>query len=411
MKLWLAVPGYDGKAVSEFKRSLDKSAELMKENGIDLVNLDVLLGCCYLPIARNKLAKRFMDSDAEVFMFLDSDLSWNPYHMIEFLQQDYDIVAGIYRHKLFAESYPVHIFVDEHARPIINPLGLIKAEGVPTGFLKIKRNVFEKFIEHYGADLEIDEPDENMQAKFSYWNFFDCEKVGRQWIGEDYNFCRKWLAIGGEIWVYPDIILSHHGTDGHGNNFSFTGNYHEYLLRCPGGSKCGPVQDQYKENDIDGWMTPPELQFLYQESSKYESVVEIGSFKGRSAHALLSGLAKKVTCIDTWNYFKDGVWSDNNIYQEFLDNVKKISNNGRLQIIRDLSVNASKQFDDKSIDMVFIDAGHSVEDVRSDIEAWFPKAKKIICGHDYNWPGVQEAVDNAFGQKIKLIDSIWYVEL
>ena len=41
---------------------------------------------------------------------------------------------------------------------------------------------------------------------------------------------------------------------------------------------------------------------------------------------------------------------------------------------------------------------------------WLPKAKKIICGHDYcnAWPGVMKAVDEIFGQPDGVCGSIWY---
>jgi hypothetical protein len=70
-------------------------------------------------------------------------------------------------------------------------------------------------------------------------------------------------------------------------------------------------------------------------------------------------------------------------------------------------------FSDKTIDMVFIDANHTYDAVKADIEAWLPKVRKIICGHDYadGWPGVKQAVNEKFPQGVKTIGSIWYVEL
>jgi hypothetical protein len=60
-------------------------------------------------------------------------------------------------------------------------------------------------------------------------------------------------------------------------------------------------------------------------------------------------------------------------------------------------------------DMVFIDAGHTYEEVKSDIEVWQPVANKVICGHDYcdAWPGVVKAVDEAFGKPDKVVGTIW----
>lgn len=62
-------------------------------------------------------------------------------------------------------------------------------------------------------------------------------------------------------------------------------------------------------------------------------------------------------------------------------------------------------------DFVFIDAAHSYEAVRDDIADWLPKVKPggWFGGHDFhpNWPGVQQAVTEAFGT-VELLDGhIW----
>lgn len=74
---------------------------------------------------------------------------------------------------------------------------------------------------------------------------------------------------------------------------------------------------------------------------------------------------------------------------------------GRAQIKEMSSVEAASQIEDQTLDLVFIDADHSYEGVREDIEAWFPKVKSggWIGGHDYQNPdarfcfGVDRAVD------------------
>lgn len=420
MKLYIACPSYDGMASEGLQKSLEQSLAALPPE-IEVVDFDILTGCCYLPIARNKLVRRFMDSQADTFMFIDADIGWAfPGQFVDFLQTDVEVLAGLYRYKQWDHDYPCHIFTDKDGIPI-RENGLIKAAGVPTGFLKIQRKAFERMIDVYGESLEVDNPDHALQPKFAYWNFFDTEKVGRTWIGEDLNFCRYFLQAGGDIWVYPDITLHHYGQvyvidkDGHTvlKNHSFTGNYFEFMLRRPGGSKEGPANpDGYEITDIDGWMTKVELEFLYQESSKYESVVEIGSYKGRSTHALLSGLAKKITCIDPWDVDSEveNIFSGEKEYQTFLKNVAPFQCNGRLRVIRGHSQEVAA--DIEPVDMVFIDGDHSYESVRRDIDLYLPKAKKMICGHDYaGWPGVIQAVNETFGDSFKLIDSIWYVEV
>ncbi|MHA2085889.1 MAG: class I SAM-dependent methyltransferase [Candidatus Thorarchaeota archaeon] len=56
-----------------------------------------------------------------------------------------------------------------------------------------------------------------------------------------------------------------------------------------------------------------------------------------------------------------------------------------VNIIRDESLNAVKQFEDGQLDWVYIDADHSYDAVKADIEAWFPKVRigGLVSGDDY----------------------------
>jgi len=68
----------------------------------------------------------------------------------------------------------------------------------------------------------------------------------------------------------------------------------------------------------------------------------------------------------------------------------------RARIIKDTTHNAAEMVDDASLDFVFIDADHSTEGVRQDIEDWGPKLKETgwFFGHDIDWPTVRAAVDD-----------------
>jgi len=65
----------------------------------------------------------------------------------------------------------------------------------------------------------------------------------------------------------------------------------------------------------------------------------------------------------------------------------------RTLIISD-SLEASKCIRDEFLDFVFIDAFHTYEAVRFDIQTWFPRVKTggLVCGHDYGgWRGQRGA--------------------
>jgi hypothetical protein len=69
---------------------------------------------------------------------------------------------------------------------------------------------------------------------------------------------------------------------------------------------------------------------------------------------------------------------------------------GKTRVLRGMTADMARHVADKSLDLVYIDAGHSYEAVRADLEAWFPKVKPggVIAGHDFINPayGVLQAV-------------------
>ena len=86
----------------------------------------------------------------------------------------------------------------------------------------------------------------------------------------------------------------------------------------------------------------------------------------------------------------------------------------RVTLIEGDTVASAAMVEDGSLDFVFIDADHSYEAVRRDIDAWRSKVRAggWLGGHDYNrkFPGVVRAVDFTFGRSVyTLPGSIWSV--
>lgn len=165
---------------------------------------------------------------------------------------------------------------------------------------------------------------------------------------------------------------------------------------------------KYKHNDIDGWMSEEELTWLFETAQKYNNIVEVGSFKGRSTHALLSGTKGNVTAIDNWVLH----WDINNpqhgetAFKEFTENLKDFKN---LKVLRETSNEAVSSFEDDSLDMVFLDFTTHYNEYLEAIKKWSSKTK-FICGHEYSkdWEGVIKAVDEVFGKPDGVIGMIWY---
>jgi len=186
----------------------------------------------------------------------------------------------------------------------------------------------------------------------------------------------------------------------------------EYQPRNPNYLRDTKYYFEYADPQIQGWTTYPELTWLYETAKNMTSIAEVGSWKGRSTHALLSGCKGVVHAIDHFYGSKNeegAHWEAKGdaVYNQFLENTKQFTN---LKVNRKDSLEAANDYPDKHFDMTFIDAEHTYEGVSNDIKNWLPKTRILVCGHDYDqkiWPGVKQAVDDTIGY-VKVHQTIWY---
>lgn len=167
---------------------------------------------------------------------------------------------------------------------------------------------------------------------------------------------------------------------------------------------------------IGGYTTEKELEWLYETAKEMDSIVEIGCWMGRSTYALCMGCKGTVYTVD---HFKGSNESKGRLkkmievhgvdpYKKFLRNTSKFTN---LKLLKVSSEEASNSpIIPTLVDMVFIDGEHLYKSVMSDFKLWFPRAKKLFCGHDIAQFGVPQALKDFFGDRYVRITeemSIW----
>jgi glycosyltransferase involved in cell wall biosynthesis len=207
--------------------SIEASVPLLDAAGIEhqMVNE---VGNPYISAARATMLRKALDAKADTIVFIDHDLSWNPQDLLTLAQTEGDVVAGTYRFKSDDVSYMSTIHSTHDGYPIVREDGAIKAKLVPAGFLKVTDKAVDRFMTAY-PELCYGE---KYRQSVDLFNHGAHEGV---WWGEDYAFCRRWEAIGGDIWLVPDLQLDHHNPDK-----SYPGNFHIYLRQQPGGDLWQP---------------------------------------------------------------------------------------------------------------------------------------------------------------------------
>jgi hypothetical protein len=154
---------------------------------------------------------------------------------------------------------------------------------------------------------------------------------------------------------------------------------------------------------VPGWFDYPQLyDHAIELASDGAHFVEIGSWKGMSAAYMSvaiinSGKKIRFDCVDWWQG-SDGVMDDPDVvngtlYDAFIANISPVRD--VITPVRKISWEAAGDYEDSSLDLVFIDAEHDYDSVSKDIRSWLPKVKPggIISGHDVHHAPVRQAVD------------------
>lgn len=163
---------------------------------------------------------------------------------------------------------------------------------------------------------------------------------------------------------------------------------------------------------IEGFLHCSELETLNQ-LAKGREVLEIGAFKGLSAWGM--GLsAKRVISVDTFCANSAGQFQLPQM-QTFKDYTRATSMLPNVSAIPASSKDAATMLT-ATFDMIFLDAMHTYEDVRDDIERWLPRIRPggVFAFHDYghdHFPGVKQAVDEKFGELKDRVVTLGWIDI
>ncbi len=233
-KLFIATPMYGGMCAGYYTQSLMSLQNLLRDNRIDTA-ASFLFNESLIQRARNALVHGFLKTDFTHLMFIDADIRFNPQDVIPMLLADKPILCGIYPkkeinwnaiHAAAQAGVPAHELRRYSGSFVVNLVGYAGEQRVEidqpceiwnggTGFMLIKREVFESLKEHVPSYInDTNDLGGNIgQERIHEFFATSIEPIGERLLSEDYHFCKIWREkCGGKVWAAPWAQLGHVGT-------------------------------------------------------------------------------------------------------------------------------------------------------------------------------------------------------
>jgi hypothetical protein len=238
-RVHICMPCYGGMLTESTFMSYIKWANTARQLSLDWT-METMTNESLISRARNTLVAKFLNNPTSThLMFIDADIGWEPWHLLVLLNRDVDVIGGLYPMK----SLPVKWVVNGFNGAETGPDGLQEVSKTGTGFMLVKRHVFEKLNAHPAVkpfNNDIGLPKELDQHLKTY---YDTAVRENRYYSEDWTFSENWRDIGGKVWVDKRVLLKHTGT------YTFDYAAQEPLYRA--------LHEQYKNVEIKQQQTEP----------------------------------------------------------------------------------------------------------------------------------------------------------
>lgn len=171
-------------------------------------SIDTMVNESLIPRGRNNLVAKMLHNQAAThLMFIDVDLGFDPEAILRLLLANQDVVGGVYPMK----RIPVRYVINTVPNPVTQG-DLVEVSTLGTGFMLVKRHVFDKMI---AAHPELKYRDNigigQQYEPFMYGLFDTMIDKDDNYLSEDWTFCYLWRLMGGKIFADTGIKLDHTG--------------------------------------------------------------------------------------------------------------------------------------------------------------------------------------------------------
>ena len=205
--LHIGMPCYGGNVSEPTMTSLLRFILMAQQVGLNW-SLDTMVNESLVTRARNNLmAKMMTNKTATHFMFIDADIRFQPESILQMMACDKDVIGGLYPKKALPVNYVINLRRETKVQGDI-----FTVDTMGTGFLLFKRHVYEQLCVAHPECKYVDDVGLGKQYEPTMFSIFDCEIDEKgHYLSEDWLFCRRWSALGGEIWAHGKVLLNHIG--------------------------------------------------------------------------------------------------------------------------------------------------------------------------------------------------------
>ena len=207
-KVHICMPCYGDMLTESTFMSFIKWSNTCRQLGLDWT-METMTNESLISRARNTLVAKFLNNPVSTHLFfVDADIGWEPWHLLVMLNRDVDVIGGLYPMK----TLPVRWVVNGFEGAETGPDGLQEVSKTGTGFMLVKRHVFEKLNAHpavkpFRNDIGLPkELDKHLRT------YYDTAVRENRYYSEDWTFCENWRDLGGKIWVDKRVLLRHTGS-------------------------------------------------------------------------------------------------------------------------------------------------------------------------------------------------------
>jgi len=208
-RVHICMPCYGGMLTESCFMSYIKWANTCRQLGIDWT-METMTNESLISRARNTLTAKFLyNKESTHLMFIDADIGWEPWHLLVMLNAQKDVIGGLYPMK----SLPVKWCVNGFDGAEVSEDGTLQeVSKTGTGFMLIKREVFEKLNAHPATKPFLN--DIGLPAELNPFmkTYFDTAVRENRYYSEDWTFCENWRDLGGQVWIDKRVLLRHTGT-------------------------------------------------------------------------------------------------------------------------------------------------------------------------------------------------------